>query len=105
VFRLVLQSAHGAIPESLQGLRGDSGLLLEFLGSLAPRFERFIAALSDVKVRGRSAQEIVDDPEALQALCTEARAFAARYQAPPFARDPSLLVKAHAFLDAKLPKN
>jgi uncharacterized membrane protein YkvA (DUF1232 family) len=105
VLRLVLQGAQGAIPEGLQGLRGDSGLLSEFLGALAPRFEQFIRALREVKMRGRVAQELVDDAEAVLELCSEVRAFGARYHAPALSRDASLLVKAHAFLDAKLPKN
>jgi uncharacterized membrane protein YkvA (DUF1232 family) len=105
VLRVALTGAHGAIPESLQGMRGDSGLLSEFLGALAPRMERFVAGLAELSVRGRSARQELENPELLSELLLEVRGFASRYKAPAFPADPSLLIRAHAFLDAKLPKD
>jgi uncharacterized membrane protein YkvA (DUF1232 family) len=104
VLRLGLKSALGAIPESLQGLRGEAGLLLEFLGPIAPRFERFVLELGTLRVRGRSASDLLEDATALEAFVSEVKAFADGYDPPAFPRDRGLLVKAHAFLDAKLPR-
>jgi uncharacterized membrane protein YkvA (DUF1232 family) len=104
VLRLALYGAHGAIPEGVQGLRGDAGILLEFLGVLSPRFTRFVEGLPELEVRGRTAMAMVEDPEALNEFLQDVREFSSRYRAPSMGQDPSLLVKAHAFLDAKLPK-
>jgi len=104
VLRLALKNALGGIPESLLGLRGDAALLVEFLGPLTGRFESFVAGLESLKVHGHSALELLEDDALLQAFLTEIREFAQLYEPPRFPRDPSLLVKTHAFLDAKLPR-
>lgn len=105
VLRMALAGAKGAIPEPLQPMRGDTGILLEFLGPLTGRFERFVEDLGQLSVRGQTAEALLADETALGELLVEVRSFAARYQTPVFRKEASLLVKLHSFLDAKLPRN
>ena len=61
-----------------------------------------MAALGHGSARGRSVDDIVDDPVASE-LFSEVRAWAGSYSAPSFSRDEKNLVKLKAFLAAKLP--
>lgn len=103
VLRLVLAQLGDAAPETLRELQGEADTAVEFLGGLAPRFARYLGSLTDARVRGRSAAEIVDDPEFMQEFVREVRSFAQRYECPDLPGETTALVKLRSFLGAKLP--
>jgi uncharacterized membrane protein YkvA (DUF1232 family) len=111
VFRVAAAAALGFEPgaqgnpasASLERLAADAELIREFLGPDAARLERYAAALGHGTVRGRSVDEIVNNPQVAAELFGEVRAWASGYSAPAFSRDDKNLVKLKAFLAAKLP--
>ncbi|MBN2192190.1 MAG: DUF1232 domain-containing protein [Polyangiaceae bacterium] len=96
--------ARGLIEDdTLARLAADAQLVREFLGDDYGRLVVYIRALESVSVRGRNVDDLFRDEEARAGLVSEARAWAAAYRPPTFARDTKNLVKLRAFLNAKLP--
>jgi len=87
---------------TLERLRGDAALVQEFLGDVYPRLAAYVGGLAQMKVRGRSVDEVLGDAVALADFVREARQWATGYQAPAFHRDDKNLVKLRSFLAAKL---
>lgn len=103
VLRWAARQAEGVSSEEIARLSGEAGLVVEFLGDLSLRFERYMQGLSKSVVRGRSVESIVQDPAVREELLTDLAAWASRYEKPNFAADPKNLIKLRAFLAAKLP--
>lgn len=111
VFRIAAASALEAAPEArgnpasqtVERLAAEAALVREFLGTDAPRLDRYVAGLGQGSARGRSVDDIVGSAETANELFGEVRAWAGGYSAPGFARDEKNLVKLRAFLAAKLP--
>jgi uncharacterized membrane protein YkvA (DUF1232 family) len=98
-------SDESSLPTSsvLETLAGDVALIEEFLGPDFARLMRYVSTLDPISTRGRSVEQILGDATVLDQLCSEVRAWADRYEAPAFSRDPKNLVKLRAFLKTKLP--
>jgi uncharacterized membrane protein YkvA (DUF1232 family) len=99
----------GAIdPEILRKLgkmANDSELIEEFLGdSLFDRFDTYVRHLSKGASRGRTVDELIENPLVFREFLAEARTFIKEYNSPGFANDAKNLIKLKAFFDAKLPK-
>jgi hypothetical protein len=84
-------------------LGADADLIVEFLGDLAPRFDRYVTGLAGSTVRGRSVAAVVDDPEVRAELLGDVRSWARQFQVPQFTMDEHGLVKLRSFFAAKLP--
>lgn len=93
-------SADASAP--LGRLRGEATLVEEFLGDVYPRLTAYVAELGNVKVRGRTVDEILGDDGARADFVRDARQWATGYQPPAFHRDDKNLVKLRSFLAAKL---
>jgi hypothetical protein len=89
---------------ALERLASDVELIEGFLGPDFDRLVRHVNTLDEISVRGRGAPQVLADREALDQLCGELRAWADRYEAPAFSRDPKNLVKLRAFMKTKLPE-
>lgn len=90
---------------NLDALIDDCGLIEAFLETeLFDRFSRYAQKLSNGAARGRTVDELTEDPEVYSEFSSDARAFVNDYTPPNFARDPKNLIKLKAFFDAKLPK-
>jgi uncharacterized membrane protein YkvA (DUF1232 family) len=111
VFRVATAAALGFEPgargkeasASLERLAADAELIREFLGPDAGRLERYVAALGHGSARGRTVDDVINNPQVAGELFGEVRAWASGYSAPSFSRDDKNLVKLKAFLAAKLP--
>ena len=103
-FVLRVAAGHaGAGVAALAGLREDSALIAEFLGALAPRFERFVVSLRESTVRGRSVDALLRESSVRKELLADVAAWGARYEKPHLSDDDKNLVKLRSFLSAKLP--
>lgn len=90
--------------EALFALKTDAGLAQDFLGDLSERLERYVSSLANVRARGRTASEIVQDRELLGEFAGELRSWASSYAAPSFEKDDKNLIKLRSFLNTKLPE-
>jgi uncharacterized membrane protein YkvA (DUF1232 family) len=88
---------------ALARLAGDARLVEEFLAGDFPRMRSYVATLDKAAARGRSVEQIMNDPALRAEVAREAFAWADSYTAPGFGRDEKNLVKLRAFLSAKLP--
>ncbi len=95
-------SSDGA-PESLELLAEQAGVVADFLGDDYVRLETFVGGLSNLTVRGRSVDQVLEDEAACEELVGEVRGWISRYEPPHLKADPKNLVKLRAFLNAKLP--
>jgi uncharacterized membrane protein YkvA (DUF1232 family) len=113
VIRLAAKSAMeteiGAIEPELMGklgaLANESDLINELLGKdLFDRLEKYTRDLRKGAARGRTVDEIIEQPDIFKEFAAEARSFANEYTSPGFSKDEKNLIKLKAFLEAKLPK-
>jgi hypothetical protein len=88
--------------ELLARLAEESGKVAGFLGELAPRFERRVAAQAGSEVHGRSVAALLEDPQLAEQLSAEVEAWANGYVAPRFNQTPYELVKLRSFFAARL---
>jgi uncharacterized membrane protein YkvA (DUF1232 family) len=88
----------------LERLSLDAQLIGEFLAGDYPRLGSYVAGLSALVVRGRTAASIVSDSAARQEFLGELGAWAAQYVTPSFENDEKNLVKLRSFLGTKLPE-
>ena len=93
----------GASNAVLDRLAKDVPLLEELLTTDFARLVAYVEGLVHGAARGRTSEEIVQNPEIRGAFVTELDAWAQSYQAPTFTRDEKNLVKLTSFLSAKLP--
>lgn len=103
VLRIAAAKAGEGAPAEVRALGEDAGLLLEFLGELAPRLDRFVTGLEKSTVRGRSVDAILSEEGVRSELLGDLSAWASRYEKPAFAHDPKNLIQLKSFLGAKLP--
>ena len=105
VLRMAASKASEAarLPESLSGLAGDAELIRDVLGDLAARLDRYVQSLEGGVVRGRSVDEIVDEPAVREELLGDVSSFSGRYTPPAFVMDEQAIVTLRAFLASKLP--
>lgn len=88
---------------SLARLAQEAELVREFLGSEdAARLETYVATLPSLRVRGRTADEILADEQLRADVDSEATGFADQYQVPSFAREQKNLIKLRSFMNTKL---
>lgn len=87
----------------LTRLAADKALIVELLGKDYSRLERYVRDLTRGAARGRTVDEIVDDPAVQKGFVNEVNNWAHDYAAPTFARDEKNLIKLQSFLSAKLP--
>jgi uncharacterized membrane protein YkvA (DUF1232 family) len=92
-----------AAQAALDRLANEAALVEGFLGSDFERLVHYVAGLEQGAWRGRTVNAIVNSPNVCDELCSDVRAWAEKYRAPPFPRDPKGLVKVRAFLAVKLP--
>ncbi|HSY25523.1 MAG TPA: DUF1232 domain-containing protein [Polyangiaceae bacterium] len=106
VLRVACGFAVAADPALKQGvverLAEDAHAVRDFLSEIYPGLESYVADLRKGAARGRSVDDIVNDPDAQRAFLEDVRSWAAAYRPPSFTRDPKTLVKLKAFLSAKL---
>ncbi len=98
-----LAKDRGGSGATLDRLAGGVALIEELLGKDFSRLVTYVEGLVHGAARGRTAEEVVGDPNVRAAFTTELSAWASGYQAPTFARDEKNLVKLTSFLSAKLP--
>lgn len=84
-------------------LAQDAELIAEFLGDEYGRLSRYVGALDQSSVRGRTVSAILADPAVRADFVTEVKQWADGYATPSFNRDERNLVKLRSFLLAKLP--
>jgi uncharacterized membrane protein YkvA (DUF1232 family) len=87
---------------TLRRLADEASLVQSFLGSDFPRLVHHASRLDHVTARGRSVEDIMNNPVTLNEFCREVRAWADSYEVPAFRADPKNLVKVRAFLSVKL---
>ncbi|MFO0560735.1 MAG: DUF1232 domain-containing protein [Polyangiales bacterium] len=85
-------------------LVNEVDLVKEFLGDDYKRLESYVVGLRRGAARGRSVDDIVNNPSVLAEFIADVRGFAKSYTAPSFSREPKNLIKMRAFFDAKLPR-
>jgi uncharacterized membrane protein YkvA (DUF1232 family) len=107
VFRASVAAAValGALPEAgspVERMKDDTALIREFLGADFERLEAYVAALGDRPVRGRSAEELLEDQDARAELVRDVQSWAASFESPTFLRDAKSLVKLRSFLSTRL---
>jgi uncharacterized membrane protein YkvA (DUF1232 family) len=87
----------------LTRLAGDKALIAELLGKDYSRLERYVRDLTRGAARGRTVDEIVEDPAVQKGFVNEVTNWSQEYVAPSFSHDEKNLVKLQSFLSAKLP--
>ncbi len=87
----------------LTRLAADKQLIAELLGKDYSRLERYVRDLTRGAARGRTVDEIVDDPAVQKGFINEVTNWAQDYAAPSFTRDEKNIIKLQSFLSAKLP--
>ena len=107
VLRVACALAGAARPDVKQGvvqrLSDDAHAVRDFLGADYARLETYVRGLRKGAARGRTVDDVVDDPGVRSQFLGEVKAWAAGFQVPTFTRDTKTLVKLKAFLNAKLP--
>jgi uncharacterized membrane protein YkvA (DUF1232 family) len=88
---------------TLSRLAADAELLREFLPDDYARLESFCHGLEQGSARGRSVEDVLNDPDARAALMSDVTAWAESFSVPAFSRDPRTLVKLRSFLKNRLP--
>lgn len=88
----------------LSQLAEDAALVQQFLATEYGRLASYVTGLRKVAARGRSVQDILQNPDVQAAFLSDLRGFAQAYEPPNFAREEKNLVKLRAFFDAKLPR-
>ncbi len=88
----------------LRTLANGTDTLRAFLGEDYARLEAYVRSLRTGAARGRSASDIVEDPQVREELCDDVRGFARGFEPPGFRKEEKNLVKLKAFFDAKLPR-
>lgn len=101
---LAARSASLSADDPLAALASDGALVQAFLGSDFERLEGYVADLTHSTARGRTAEDIVCDPEARTALVGDVDGWAADYAVPSFSREGKTLAMVRSFLSAKLPE-
>jgi uncharacterized membrane protein YkvA (DUF1232 family) len=94
--------AEGTV-DVLGRLADDARAVKEFLAEDYPRLEGYVKNLRKGAARGRTVDDIMNDPAARSAFTSEVKGWSQSFQAPTFTRDPKTLIKLKAFLSAKLP--
>lgn len=107
--KAAMETEIGAIqPEllaKLGALGNETDLINELLGKdLSNRLEKYARDLRKGAARGRTVDEILEQPDVFREFAAEARSFANEYSSPGFSKDEKNLIKLKAFLEAKLPK-
>jgi len=107
--RAAMEAEIGAIqPEllaKLGALANEADLIQELLGKdLFDRLEKYTRDLRKGAARGRTVDEIVEQPDIFREFAAEAASFCSEYTSPGFSKDEKNLIKLKAFLEAKLPK-
>jgi uncharacterized membrane protein YkvA (DUF1232 family) len=85
-------------------LVNEVDLVKDFLGGDYKRLETYVVGLRRGAARGRSVDDIVNNPAVLAEFVADVRGFAKSYAAPSFSRESKNLIKMRAFFDAKLPR-
>ncbi len=93
----------GELPETLVPLAQDAELVVGFLGEVSARLYGYVLSLTELSVRGRSVEAIVQDEGVRGELTADVVSWAARYQKPQFVLDERGLIKLRSFMNAKLP--
>jgi uncharacterized membrane protein YkvA (DUF1232 family) len=91
-----------AAESELQRLSNDVELIREFLGPDFEHLERYVAALGDRPVRGRSVAALLEDADMRSELVRDVQSWAASFESPNFLRDAKSLVKLRSFLSTRL---
>lgn len=84
-------------------LTNEAETVREFLGDDYGRLEGYVRGLRNGAARGRSVNDILDDPQTGKDLLSDVRGFAKTYESPGFAREEKNLIKLKAFFEFKLP--
>lgn len=87
----------------LTRLAEEVQLVREFLGEDdASRLGDYVGTLTELAVRGRTADEIIADEQLRADVDSEATGFADQYRVPTFAREQKNLIKLRSFMHTKL---
>jgi uncharacterized membrane protein YkvA (DUF1232 family) len=109
-FRVLAEQAVRADPDSslrdpdetLARLAADTGPLVTFLGEDFELLRAAALAVGGAEVKGRSVDDLLDDPELRAAALAEVRAWAEGYTPPELSGGEHELVKLRSFLGTKL---
>jgi uncharacterized membrane protein YkvA (DUF1232 family) len=89
---------------TVRRLADQAALISEFLQEADfGRLERFARGLGDVRARGRSVAEMLEDKSLREQLIAEVAAWGEQYRSPGFGNDEKNLIKLRSFLRTKLP--
>ena len=80
----------------------DLGLIREFLGADFAALERYVAALGERPVRGRSVEDLLENQDQRSELVRDVQSWAASFESPSFLRDAKSLVKLRSFFSTRL---
>jgi hypothetical protein len=90
-------------PEGTLGrLAADTELLVEFLGDDFELLRAAALAASGAEAKGRSVDDLLEDPELRAAALAEVRAWSEGYAPPELSSGEHELVKLRSFLGTKL---
>jgi hypothetical protein len=109
-FRVLAEQAVQADPDSsprdpegtLGRLAADAELLAEFLGEDFELLRAAALAASGTEAKGRSVDDLLEDPELRAGALTEVRAWSEGYAPPELSGGEHELVKLRSFLGTKL---
>lgn len=88
----------------LDRFEADAELVHEFLGDHDfERLKRYAESTRQLKARGRTPRDIVEDENVLSHFVAEVTAWAKHYDPPTFSREEKSLLRLHSFLAARLP--
>ncbi|MBN2719398.1 MAG: DUF1232 domain-containing protein [Deltaproteobacteria bacterium] len=83
----------------------DVDVIRELLcDELFARFEKYTDALANGSARGRTVEEILDDPAVASEFAAEVSDFVKTYEDPGFTPDEKNIIKLKAFMEARLPR-
>lgn len=94
--------AADGVPAVVRKLAGHLDLIRDFLGEDYARLEAFVDGLMQLSVRGRSVDDVLQDPRVCEELVGDVVGWANRYETPSLGQDGKNAVKLRAFLSAKL---
>jgi hypothetical protein len=87
---------------TLTRLAAEAELVAEFLGEDFALLEQLVFAPGATEAKGRSVEDLLQDPDLRVAALTEIRAWAQGYQPPELASGDEELVKLRSFFGTKL---
>ncbi len=99
---LAVEAGFDSPPEEFESLAAQDEALKMLLGDLYDRFVTYVKKLPETKIRNRTADMILDDPDSLEQFDHELEDEVRTYRAKPVGNNPRVLDEFRAFVKAKI---